>query len=213
MAHFLRCRTQHVSCIDCGIVFDQVTVGRHTSCVTEQEKHGPKTGNACTQSHCGVCKLKLNGAVHALQHYDSKKHRAGLRRKQTAEKKTNALTEKSDQKRASDLNADSELATSQRSSGKVCKAISPVPEIAISSERDEVAGRVGERKLRLHTVIKKALRSAPRQRLKRKHLLRAVTKLMGDRVPDNLAEAVEKKLVKSKRFVVKLDRILLAQKE
>lgn len=31
-----------LSCIDCGVVFDQQSVQAHTSCVTEEEKYGPK---------------------------------------------------------------------------------------------------------------------------------------------------------------------------
>ncbi|CAK9217015.1 unnamed protein product [Sphagnum troendelagicum] len=40
--HFRGCAARKLSCIDCGVVFDQQSVQAHTSCVTEEEKYGPK---------------------------------------------------------------------------------------------------------------------------------------------------------------------------
>eukprot|EP00178_Gracilaria_changii_P004323 TRINITY_DN167_c0_g1_i2.p1 TRINITY_DN167_c0_g1~~TRINITY_DN167_c0_g1_i2.p1 ORF type:complete len:206 (-),score=27.89 TRINITY_DN167_c0_g1_i2:3288-3905(-) len=77
--HLQACRSPTVSCIDCGTVFDRRTVRSHKSCISESEKYGPRRTKS-DDTFCVNCQLKLNGAVHAKQHYDSKKHRAKLRR-------------------------------------------------------------------------------------------------------------------------------------
>ncbi|KAL2610112.1 hypothetical protein R1flu_028685 [Riccia fluitans] len=41
-SHFNRCSAHKLSCIDCGVIFDQQSVQAHTSCVSEVEKYGPK---------------------------------------------------------------------------------------------------------------------------------------------------------------------------
>jgi LYAR-type C2HC zinc finger len=79
LAHFSSCRSPTMSCIDCGITFTARTIGPHTSCMTEAFKYGPRSANVDSQTYCGTCALPLNGAVHALQHYESKKHRKNKR--------------------------------------------------------------------------------------------------------------------------------------
>lgn len=77
--HLYNCSTSTVSCIDCGTVFDRRTVRAHTSCIIEAEKYGPHRTKS-DSTFCVTCQLQLNGAVHAEQHYNSKKHRANLRK-------------------------------------------------------------------------------------------------------------------------------------
>ena len=84
--HMTQCRSQLVSCLDCGVDFSFDAVSSHTSCVTEQEKYekaGRSNGReqANTTAFCATCALILNGAVHAEQHYSSKKHKSAERRK------------------------------------------------------------------------------------------------------------------------------------
>lgn len=91
--HMRRCGGRTVSCIDCLERFTKSSVVGHTSCISEGEKYGPKhkqdTGEVkkCTQGYCGVCSLKLNGSVDAVQHYDSRKHRAAVRKQNQEIKK------------------------------------------------------------------------------------------------------------------------------
>lgn len=86
LAHFGSCRAcVTMTCLDCSTTFTSRTIGPHTSCVSEAAKYGAKpTTNS--QTYCVDCALALNGAVHALQHYESKKHKKALRAKKAAAK-------------------------------------------------------------------------------------------------------------------------------
>ncbi|KAJ4731261.1 UBP1-associated proteins 1C [Rhynchospora pubera] len=41
--HFNRCSAYKLSCIDCGVTFDQESVKGHNQCISEAEKYGPKS--------------------------------------------------------------------------------------------------------------------------------------------------------------------------
>eukprot|EP00179_Madagascaria_erythrocladioides_P012203 CAMPEP_0198365956 /NCGR_PEP_ID=MMETSP1450-20131203/154439_1 /TAXON_ID=753684 ORGANISM="Madagascaria erythrocladiodes, Strain CCMP3234" /NCGR_SAMPLE_ID=MMETSP1450 /ASSEMBLY_ACC=CAM_ASM_001115 /LENGTH=271 /DNA_ID=CAMNT_0044073419 /DNA_START=628 /DNA_END=1443 /DNA_ORIENTATION=+ len=81
LAHFARCNTGRVSCVDCGVSFSSISVKEHVGCLTEAQKYeGAPVAAVTSAAFCATCSLALNGAVHAQQHYDSKKHRAAVRR-------------------------------------------------------------------------------------------------------------------------------------
>lgn len=99
--HFRSCAARKLSCIDCGVVFDQQSVQVHTSCVSETEKYGPKGGSKSSvlklkssQAHpsgdvdlsiglsthapwnCSLCKVNATSYETLEGHSQGKKHRA-----------------------------------------------------------------------------------------------------------------------------------------
>jgi cell growth-regulating nucleolar protein len=99
--HFRGCAARKLSCIDCGVVFDQQSVQVHTSCVSETEKYGPKDGSnssvlklKSSQAHragdvdlsiglsthapwnCSLCKVNATSYETLEGHSQGKKHRA-----------------------------------------------------------------------------------------------------------------------------------------
>ncbi|KAG0628245.1 hypothetical protein M758_1G012500 [Ceratodon purpureus] len=99
--HFRGCAARKLSCIDCGVVFDQQSVQVHTSCVSETEKYGPKDGSngsahkpKTSQPHkggdfdlsvglstgppwnCSLCKVNATSYETLEGHSQGKKHRA-----------------------------------------------------------------------------------------------------------------------------------------
>lgn len=74
-----------MSCLDCGEQFTVRTIQPHKSCISESAKYAARS-NVNTQSFCSDCQLPLAGAVASVQHYESKKHKATLRRKKAAAK-------------------------------------------------------------------------------------------------------------------------------
>ncbi|KAL6496487.1 hypothetical protein OROGR_029745 [Orobanche gracilis] len=126
--HFRLLRFQ-LSCIDCGQVFGQQDVERHTQCIIESEKYGPKgqgkaTSNTKTRNDgqkpevdinvglserppwfCSVCNTKTTSKQTLLLHADGKKHRAKARAFHSSEQQPNndtAHTKGSDEKYAND---------------------------------------------------------------------------------------------------------------
>lgn len=183
------CGTRSVSCIDCGVVFDSASVRGHVSCITEEEKFGPKREDACTQTFCGVCKLQLCNGVHAVQHYASRKHRAAVKRK---EQRGGAVA-KDDGKRGG---GDAGVERKMESGGNR----------EMGSEGDEKVRKVSG----LGGVMKKVLRAAKKQRLKKKYLVKGVAELLGKDAPQNLEGLVERKIRKSGRFRVRKERVMLS---
>ncbi|XP_024369681.1 uncharacterized protein [Physcomitrium patens] len=113
--HFRGCAARKLSCIDCGVVFDQQSVQVHTSCVTETEKYGPKDGsNGSAQKpkssqavkagevdlsiglstsppwNCSLCKVNATSYETLEGHSQGKKHRAKAK---AAQAKIKAETE------------------------------------------------------------------------------------------------------------------------
>ncbi|KAJ3671137.1 hypothetical protein LUZ60_008563 [Juncus effusus] len=105
-SHFRICSAYRVSCIDCGVTFDQESVQGHTQCITEAEKYGPKHNGIPTQKtpnsksekpkpnsdvdinvglssrppwYCSLCKTTTTSKQTLLGHADGKKHRAKAR--------------------------------------------------------------------------------------------------------------------------------------
>ncbi|XP_050220544.1 UBP1-associated proteins 1C [Mercurialis annua] len=105
--HFRICSAYKLSCIDCGEMFGQDSVQRHTQCITEAEKYGPKgqggVSNGKTTAtpksnkkqhpdvditvglsdrppwYCSLCNTKATSKQALLIHADGKKHRAKAR--------------------------------------------------------------------------------------------------------------------------------------
>lgn len=195
--HLQQCRSATVSCIDCLKVFDASTVRAHKSCITEAAKYGPKAAFAkeCSQAYCGICSLHLNNAVHALQHYESRKHRAAERRmKEVA---------KADEKKKLE-NASSEMTKEEvaEDEAKESKEIT-----------HDARGDCEKKKLGIKKAMKKILKKAPKSRLKRDGLISALAVLLGQSAPDNLGDLVDKKARASATFKVKKGRISLASIE
>lgn len=177
-----------MSCIDCSALFDVVSVRAHTSCITEAEKFGPKRGTACTQTFCGVCALTLNGAVHALQHYESKKHRAA-ERKLKAQEAAEKVTKRGVKKEHND------------------KACSPNTEV---EDTEEPEGKVIKR---VKKAMKKILKKSRKQRLKRDRLVRAIADMLGKDLSTDFGAIVDKKAERSTSFRIRKGRISLAAPE
>ncbi|MBA0622288.1 hypothetical protein Godav_007845, partial [Gossypium davidsonii] len=95
-----------LSCIDCGVIFEQQTVQGRTQCITEAEKYGPKeqvkTPNGSNAKpnkqtkekpdidinvglsqrppwFCSLCNTKVTSQQTLLLHAEGKKHRAKAR--------------------------------------------------------------------------------------------------------------------------------------
>lgn len=199
LRHLSSCRTETVSCIDCGVVFDKRSVRGHQSCISEAEKYAPKNhaSTKSTPSYCGICKLALNGAVHSLQHYESKKHRAVERRMKETEKNAKKETRSV----PTVASKDSEVAPPQNGILKPSAV-----------ERDSTSRTDGirvQKRLGVKKAMKKVLKAAPKQRLKRDRLVRAVKTLLGQDSPADLPEVVDKKTNTSARFEVRKGRVTL----
>lgn len=209
--HLLSCKTQSVSCIDCGVVFDKKTVREHKSCISEAEKYAPKNTSSteCTQTFCGICKLALNGAVHALQHYDSKKHRAAERKLKEAEKRTKQENKAPTTEPQSNPQTTGTPPASASEPG-VPSALQNVAAKGKDLKQDKTTKEnIQDKHLGIKKAIKKALKKAPKQKLKRDGLIRAVTVLLGKKSPSNLPELVDKRVNNSSRFKLRRGRISL----
>lgn len=207
--HFPSCRTRSVSCIDCSVVFDKHSVRKHMSCISEAEKYAPKNKSSteCTQTFCGKCKLTLNGAVHALQHYESKKHRAAERKIKAAEQQKEKESKASPPAPAPETEP------------------APVAEIVVKKSKSEVTAAEKRKKqkndkkkkekkpLGIKKAMKKVLKKVPKQRLKRDGLINAMANLLGKKSPKNLPELIDKKASNSTRFKVRNGRISLISSE
>ncbi|XP_078169001.1 zinc ion binding protein isoform X2 [Carex rostrata] len=104
-AHFNRCSAYKLSCIDCGVTFDQESVKGHNQCISEAEKYGPKSQGkpgSTPQAKpdkpkpnsdvdinvglstrppwvCSLCNTTTTSQQTLLLHADGKKHRAKAR--------------------------------------------------------------------------------------------------------------------------------------
>lgn len=80
----------NVSSLDCQEKLNTIAVGTAppTSCATEGRKVPPRKAAAAGKKFCALCSVKINGPVQALQHYESKKHRANVKRLAKQQKHT-----------------------------------------------------------------------------------------------------------------------------
>ncbi|KAG4197578.1 hypothetical protein ERO13_A05G032100v2 [Gossypium hirsutum] len=100
---FRICSASKLSCIDCGVIFEQQTVQGRAQCITEAEKYGPKgqVKNQMVQMQnptseqrknpilirlsqrppwfCSLCNTKAISQQTLLLHAEGKKHRAKAR--------------------------------------------------------------------------------------------------------------------------------------
>ncbi|PXF43719.1 hypothetical protein BWQ96_06549 [Gracilariopsis chorda] len=228
--HLYNCPTSTVSCIDCGTVFDRHTIRAHTSCITEAEKYGPRRTKS-DSTFCVTCYLQLNGAVHAEQHYNSKKHRANIRKAKrkiltSAEAGTNSKVQP-EGKALPKVDGNEPDATEpfgilpdevngrEGSTRKKTKTSShrEVRKAADGADCEKDPHRTNQspaRKIRgLKRAIKKALKRAPKQTLRTKALVKQISAVFGKEDPQNLERLVEEKVRFSRRFTAKRGKISL----
>ncbi|KAJ8467088.1 hypothetical protein OPV22_029640 [Ensete ventricosum] len=117
--HFRICSAYKLSCIDCGKTFDQESVQRHTQCISEAEKYGPKDQGKASQKaqekpdkpkpnadvdvnvglssrppwFCSLCNTNTTSKQTLLLHADGKKHRAKARAFHAAQKQSTQTVE------------------------------------------------------------------------------------------------------------------------
>ncbi|BBN19820.1 cell growth-regulating nucleolar protein [Marchantia polymorpha subsp. ruderalis] len=153
-SHFNRCSAHKLSCIDCGVVFDQHSVQAHTSCVSEVEKYGPKglnkaanpaatnPKNGKAQSGpevdlsrglsqrppwmCSLCNVKATSREALDLHAQGKKHRS--RSKAAAAKDTASVDAK---------NVKVDTMEVDNNSAAVGKGVVEVPHVDTSSQLPE----------------------------------------------------------------------------
>ncbi|KAJ3701910.1 hypothetical protein LUZ61_005615 [Rhynchospora tenuis] len=103
--HFNRCSAYRLSCIDCGVTFDQESVKGHNQCISEAEKYGPKSDGKPVKTpqskpdkskpnadvdinvglstrppwFCSLCNTTTTSKQTLLSHAEGKKHRAKAR--------------------------------------------------------------------------------------------------------------------------------------
>lgn len=103
--HFRGCSAGKLSCIDCGVVFNQQSVQGHTQCVSEAEKYGPKDVGCVKKEtmkihgkeqsvdgvdislglsarppwSCSLCNVKTTSQETLVLHSQGKKHRSKAR--------------------------------------------------------------------------------------------------------------------------------------
>jgi hypothetical protein len=192
LAHFASCRTRSVSCIDCGVTFDAKTVRPHTSCITEEAKYGPKSGQkkANSPAFCADCDLVLQGSVAAVQHYESKKHKAVLRRKKAAHKASGAAravphaVEKG-------IGEGMTISTAQKSEAGL-------PEIRVEDLESSICKNArGLVVPSIKKAMKRALRGAKVASLRLESLEEAVKRILGDKSPANLGAKILKRAQRS----------------
>lgn len=219
--HMQRCRGGRsvVSCLDCQRTFDIHTVRAHTSCITETEKFGPKKVNGNKETYCQTCHLELNGAVHALQHYESKKHRAALRRiVQTKKNQVNNGAHEANSPPVVQSKEDiAARAGEQRCAGfgsrdsaehtsylieKAQKEEANNRSVVLKNPIKKKSGKISVRK-----AMKSILKSSRKQRMKMDKLVAAIQLQLGDSAPENLSAIVEKKTMKCPIFQMRKGRI------
>lgn len=225
--HLMQCRNSKVSCLDCQQTFDLHSVGYHTSCISEAEKYGPKWAAERTrEKYCSLCQLELNNAVHAEQHYASKKHRAALRRSngkksasvqndicatikdcKSAQKADHQHDQDKLQSDVSDKNDNSEYHGSERlvnKSGKHGKGKSVIRGVKVSKgiPTNDISA--------IKRIMKEELQRTKRQRMRPEALALAIRTRLGKAAPDDLDARVLRKAHGSKRFHVGKRRIYLA---
>jgi LYAR-type C2HC zinc finger len=185
LAHFGTCRTRNVSCIDCGVTFDRHTVRAHTSCITEEAKYGPKSAvkKENSQTFCVDCDLALNGAVAAAQHYDSKKHKATLRRKKAEQRTTGGIGLRTERK-------DSEM----QSVGDVeaPKIPTGLPEVRVEDMDPSVPAKKGAL-TSIKKAMKRAIRGSGNKGMRVEALQDAVEHLLADKCPVDVGTKVRKR--------------------
>jgi hypothetical protein len=197
LAHFSSCRTRSVSCIDCGVTFDRKTVRPHTSCITEEAKYGPKSGHkkANSQTFCVDCDLALPGAVAAVQHYESKKHKAVLRRKKAAHKTSGAAgpLPRAVAEKGIGEDADLTVPIARAQSG-----VGGVPEIRVEDLEASVCKKArGVAVPSIKKAMKRVLRGAKVASLRLDVLQEAVERILGDKSPVNLGDKILKRAQRS----------------
>jgi uncharacterized membrane protein YkoI len=184
--HFSSCRTRSVSCIDCGVVFSAQSVKAHTSCISEAQKHGPKGGGRQnTESYCVDCCLSLNGAVHSLQHYDSKKHKSTVRKK------------KAEAKIAAAAGAEPAVVdTTAVPPARVDVAVPVAPsradaDVLVEDVAASTSAPKGSKVLSLKKAMKQALKKAPGRKLASAALENAVREILGVTAGDDLGKRLQ----------------------
>ena len=191
------CRTNSVSCIDCGTIFTHATIRGHTSCITEADKYGDKNASKrCTPSRCGLCNLNLNGAVHAEQHYNSKKHRAQERKQK--QQQTLEERKKKEENKIQEINQ--ERIMTQRENNE--------------TEEDKLKNECEKsKKLKLKKRIKKVLRTTTKGKMKKEKVVDTLRRMLGGEAPDKdmIGLLVEKEIGKSKQLEVKNGKIRLVE--
>ncbi|KAL6496480.1 hypothetical protein OROGR_029738 [Orobanche gracilis] len=130
--HFRQCSAFKLSCIDCVQVFGQQDGERHSQCISELEKYGPKGQGKATNGtntktrndsrqkpevdinvglserppwFCSLCNTKTTSKQTLLLHADGKKHRAKARAFHSSKQQPNndtARTKASNEKYAKD---------------------------------------------------------------------------------------------------------------
>lgn len=229
--HLLRCRNSKVSCLDCQQTFDLRTVGSHNSCISEAEKYGPKYASARSrETYCSLCELELNNAVHAEQHYASKKHRAAIRRSKGTKKtsKSDVISDtvnscqdacKSDHqhreqgKIVNDVNVCANhfenradrVATKKEKRSEEAEVIRCETNMSKGNTKSMHTNDVGA----IKRIMKEMLQKSKRQRMRPEALAHAVRSQLGNVAPDDLDAKVLRRAHGSKRFHVGKRRIHL----
>ncbi|KAJ8901736.1 hypothetical protein NDN08_003942 [Rhodosorus marinus] len=234
--HIWQCRAPSVSCVDCGRNFDGKNVKGHSSCITEREKYedgvgkpggGASAAQRSSDAVCQVCNLQLNGAVMAVQHYQSKKHR-GAERRQKKENPANSSGGTKPREKQTNLgdkvNGQTEAATDEgrRSQGAKpdsgAKATAEaVPnssdaedeKLPTSSNSKQSTATTKKKTKKLLPVVKRIIRKQSTPRMKLEALSAEVHRVLKHRgVPveaDDLPKRI-KKLTKSRPKVLKLEK-------
>lgn len=203
--HLIRCRGATLSCLDCLKTFNEQTVTGHTSCISEAEKYGPKTSQKelkSSQTFCAVCNLQLNGVVHAYQHYESKKHRAALRRSsKTAKPKpeTPTLTLSENQSKNQDLvQTPTKCVGLPDTSGNTKKQ---------NGQSNETKAKKRQ-KLPLKRILKQTVKNHPNKRMRKSKLVKAVRDQLGRDAPSDLATVIDKKIGKIRKLSIVGNRVV-----
>lgn len=204
--HLIRCRGATLSCLDCLKTFNEQTVTGHTSCISEAEKYGPKTPQKeikSSQTFCAVCNLHLNGAVHAYQHYESKKHRAALRRSSKNSKP------KPKSPSVSFLGNRSKNQDPAQAPSTECVAL---PETSENTRKQN--GQSNETKakrclkLPLKRILKQTVKNHPNKRMKKSKLIKAVRDQLGQDAPSDLAVVIDNKIRKIRKLSIVGNRVV-----
>lgn len=203
--HFARCRTGSMSCIDCGVEFDRRTIKPHTSCVTEAEKYERRGKNNPTvknsESYCATCKLDISGAVAAVQHYASKKHRANERRSKQNDNAALAAAIPSTEQATAATKLTAVLATKDKARQATIdeRGATDAKQTDESLQTTRRTTRVS-RTTSVKRVMKTLLKAAPKKRMRQEKLVKAVTEAMKSEAPSDLATLVTEIAIASRKF-------------
>lgn len=196
LTHFRSCGTRTVSCIDCGSTFTCQSVKPHTSCVSEEVKYGPREAGLKKENgenFCVDCNLPLNGAVARCQHYESRKHKANVRRKQASQNKEDKNASSKATHGSDDTSNKTAIEATANVSLPCGESYCDVAASNVIAPAPRTPTTKAEKIPCLRKAMKQILNKSQKPKMKLSKLERALKEYFGDKVPNDLFKRIRRR--------------------